>query len=495
MQQWDNHNKNWGASDFERYYSGKMNKEEMYALENDALNDAFLQDALEGYKHTQSAIDDIEEIKKKLAQKKQSKLVPIEWYRQKKAKDFLKIAATVFLFISLGWLFYNNKEEVQSKSTTELAQLKTEPGQEQNVPETETTSIADSTVSLPETNTQKTNGKSSLAENKAAENNAGTTVTRVEDDAADNFSQKITATINETAKKETKVNEHLKQSPMPGLSADKNYSGAVNNMHQHIFSGSVKDQAGQPVPNAIVYDTKTRNTVQTNAYGQFNIQAIDTAMSIAVNAMGYEQATQSINSNDMLANNIVLQKADQQLSEVVVTLANAKVKKSSNSLNIVKIRGASSLKTNGEPMYVVNNQVLPASDFMQIPSGFIKSMQVIKDKNAAAIYGSMATNGIVVVTLKENLSLHKPATVTLINVAIISGETALRQFAKDSLFVVSNKKTIELKFDTDDSGIPVRIAVKNSICSSCDNKAIQMLNLATWQKVKKGKKAGVKLNF
>jgi len=469
MQQWDNHNKNWGASDFERYYSGKMNKEEMYALENDALNDAFLQDALEGCKHTQSAIDDIEEIKKKLAQKKQSKLVPIEWYRQKKAKDFLKIAATVFLFISLGWLFYNNKEEVQSKSTTELAQLKTEPGQEQNVPETETTSIADSTVSLPETNTQKTNGKSSLAENKAAENNAGTTVTRVEDDAADNFS--------------------------PGLSADKNYSGAVNNMHQHIFSGSVKDQAGQPVPNAIVYDTKTRNTVQTNAYGQFNIQAIDTAMSIAVNAMGYEQATQSINSNDMLANNIVLQKADQQLSEVVVTLANAKVKKSSNSLNIVKIRGASSLKTNGEPMYVVNNQVLPASDFMQIPSGFIKSMQVIKDKNAAAIYGSMATNGIVVVTLKENLSLHKPATVTLINVAIISGETALRQFAKDSLFVVSNKKTIELKFDTDDSGIPVRIAVKNSICSSCDNKAIQMLNLATWQKVKKGKKAGVKLNF
>jgi len=495
MQQRGNHNKKWNASDFERYYSSKMNKEEMYALENDALNDVFLQDAFEGYKNTQSPINDIDEIKKKFSQKNQRKLVPIEWYRQKKAKEFLKIAATVFLFIGLGWLFYNNKEDVQSNSNAELAQLKKEPKNEQAASDATTATIADSTISAGQPYTEKAKNIVPLKENNPAEIKPGAATTGIKNDVANKISHKVIVEQNDNAKAEAKESAQPRQSPMPGLSSEKNYSGAVNNMNQHIFSGTVKDQSGQPVSNAVVYDTKTRNRVQTDAEGNFKFQANDSSMSIAINAIGYEPAKQSINAKDMFANNIVLQKTQQELSEVVITSATAKMKKSSSPVSTVKIRGAVSSNQNAEPVYVVNSLLLPAGDFKQIPPDFIKSIQVINEKNATAIYGSLAANGVVIVTLKENQSLHRQANVTLNNVIITSGDKELRQFAQDSLIAVGNKKTVELKFDTDDAGKPVRIAVKNSVCSSCDNKAIQMLNLATWQKIKKGRKAEVKLNF
>jgi TonB-dependent SusC/RagA subfamily outer membrane receptor len=56
---------------------------------------------------------------------------------------------------------------------------------------------------------------------------------------------------------------------------------------------------------------------------------------------------------------------------------------------------------NREPVYVVNGAVISKAEFNKIDQKAIKSMDVIKDAQATSIYGSRASGGAVVVTLKE----------------------------------------------------------------------------------------------
>ncbi|MEP5502465.1 MAG: TonB-dependent receptor [Algibacter sp.] len=67
------------------------------------------------------------------------------------------------------------------------------------------------------------------------------------------------------------------------------------------------------------------------------------------------------------------------------------------STNIV-IRGVSSL-TNSNPLFVIDGLFTDSMDFLN-PSD-IKSVQVLKDASAAAIYGSRAANGVVIITTKD----------------------------------------------------------------------------------------------
>lgn len=54
-----------------------------------------------------------------------------------------------------------------------------------------------------------------------------------------------------------------------------------------------------------------------------------------------------------------------------------------------------------EKLYVVNGSIISKDEFNKIEKRAIKSMEVLKDAQAAAIYGSRAAAGAVVVTLKE----------------------------------------------------------------------------------------------
>ena len=64
---------------------------------------------------------------------------------------------------------------------------------------------------------------------------------------------------------------------------------------------------------------------------------------------------------------------------------------------VVKIRGIGSFNNN-TPLYIVDGIVTPIND---LPMSDIESMQVLKDGAAAAIYGSRAANGVVIITTKR----------------------------------------------------------------------------------------------
>jgi len=78
----------------------------------------------------------------------------------------------------------------------------------------------------------------------------------------------------------------------------------------------------------------------------------------------------------------------------------------------MRIRGSSSVSADNQPLYVVdgvpitasnlsnvNNQ--PTSPLADLAMSDVESIQVLKDASAAAIYGSRASNGVVIITTKK----------------------------------------------------------------------------------------------
>ena len=69
----------------------------------------------------------------------------------------------------------------------------------------------------------------------------------------------------------------------------------------------------------------------------------------------------------------------------------------------VKVRGVTSFSDSSTPLYIVNGNEMPVSEFNKISSNAIKNIEVLKGDAAANIYGSRANNGAIVVTLKDGL--------------------------------------------------------------------------------------------
>lgn len=69
----------------------------------------------------------------------------------------------------------------------------------------------------------------------------------------------------------------------------------------------------------------------------------------------------------------------------------------------VKIRGTNTLSAQHSPIYIVNGAEMNASDYERLNPNTIKDIQVIKSEEAAALYGSRAGNGAIIITLKEGL--------------------------------------------------------------------------------------------
>jgi len=67
----------------------------------------------------------------------------------------------------------------------------------------------------------------------------------------------------------------------------------------------------------------------------------------------------------------------------------------------VKIRGGSSLTGSNIPLYVVDGVPLTSDNQKEINPNNVASIEILKDASAAAIYGSRASNGVVIITTKK----------------------------------------------------------------------------------------------
>ena len=204
----------------------------------------------------------------------------------------------------------------------------------------------------------------------------------------------------------------------------------------HQISGTVIDGTGEPIIGANVLEVGTTNGVITDIDGNFKLSVQPNAK-IQVSFIGY--ITQTVTVGNQSNIKVTLKEDAQALDEVVVVgygvqkksdltgsvgsvdseklaakgtstvmeslqgqVAGVDISQSSSrvgeSFNI-SIRGKSTLGTNTSPLFVVDGVICDDINFLN-PAD-IEKIDILKDASSTAIYGSRATNGVVIVTTKQ----------------------------------------------------------------------------------------------
>lgn len=199
-------------------------------------------------------------------------------------------------------------------------------------------------------------------------------------------------------------------------------------------TGTVSETNGEPVIGATVMEKGTANGTATDIDGKYTI-SVDPKATLVVSYVGYD--TQEIKVNGQTAIDITIKENDQLLDEVVVVgygtmkksdmtgaissvsgkdlakrattnpaealqgkIAGVNIQKSGGNAGAgvsVKIRGVKTFGDN-EPLYIIDG--FPG-DINAVNPQDIQSLEVLKDGAAAAIYGSVAANGVVLITTKS----------------------------------------------------------------------------------------------
>jgi TonB-linked SusC/RagA family outer membrane protein len=98
----------------------------------------------------------------------------------------------------------------------------------------------------------------------------------------------------------------------------------------------------------------------------------------------------------------VLQRLDARVSGVTVDNSG-----NPGGRSTVRIRGISSFQNN-DPLYIIDGTPLEESFLNWLNPNDVESIQVLKDASAASIYGSRATNGVVIIETRKRGSSPEP---------------------------------------------------------------------------------------
>jgi TonB-dependent SusC/RagA subfamily outer membrane receptor len=69
---------------------------------------------------------------------------------------------------------------------------------------------------------------------------------------------------------------------------------------------------------------------------------------------------------------------------------------------VIRVRGTTSFNGNSDPLYVVDG--VPVDNINFLSPNDIENINILKDASSAAIYGSRAANGVVIITTKQGKS-------------------------------------------------------------------------------------------
>ena len=215
---------------------------------------------------------------------------------------------------------------------------------------------------------------------------------------------------------------------------------------KYEVKGVVVDTTGTPVIGATVIEQGTTNGVTTDVNGQFVLTVNSSESVISVSYIGY--LTQNLAANSELLQRLVLEEDSAMIDDVVVigygtvkkddltgSISTVKADQTNKGLATsptdllrgksagvvittgdgapgsaaqIRIRGGSSLNASNDPLVVVDG--LPISNsgisgtsnaLASINPADIESFTVLKDASATAIYGSRASNGVIIITTKK----------------------------------------------------------------------------------------------
>ena len=220
---------------------------------------------------------------------------------------------------------------------------------------------------------------------------------------------------------------------------------------ERTIKGQVVDIEGEPIIGAAVLIKGTTKGTTTDFEGNFSLGNVTDGTILEISSIGYQTQNVTVGSQAIL--NIVLTEDSELIDEVVVvgygtmrrslvTSAISKVGVNEENMRTVasptellngriagvttmtgsgnlgsgermQIRGASSLNAGNEPLYVIDGVPITngnanltnfgedMSTLSMLNLSDIESIEVLKDAASAAIYGSRATNGVVLITTRS----------------------------------------------------------------------------------------------
>ncbi len=457
----DNTIKNYSAADIEKYHKGLLSPKERHDLEKAALDDPFLADALEGYAVAGvNHAADIDELKKRLAEKVETgKVIPMKG-GGKTSFPWLRVAALVIIIVGAGllakqFIFNNPSKNIAQAETKKTGDLKSndtsitvtgKSGQGLVKTNSETVVIqpkqkVNSNAFTPTDNTAKGTASTeavsgtSLPTNKTAvsipehNNQASNTPAKREDEK--NAQYKITGgaetkpgVINnqelskEVAKDKAIQNNDNGQGNKSIAANRKVAEGQNYRSNTNTFRGRVTDANNVGLPFARVYNPADNNAgTYTDVAGNFNLTYPDTVLSVQVKSVGFENT--NVQLRNSVSNNQVILQDDKSLSEVVI----------SNQKPNAAARNRDANRTLEEP----------------------------EPEDGWENYDTYIAN-----------NLNPP------------DEIRTKQNAGGQ---------VEVSFEVDKNGNPINIKVEKSLCSKCDDEAIRLIKEGPkWKrKAKKGR--------
>ena len=279
-------------------------------------------------------------------------------------------------------------------------------------------------------------------------------------------------------------------------------SGAINAQGIRV-SGKVTDAAdGSSLVGVTIQEKGTNNGAITDGNGNFSLTVAPTA-TLVISYMGYTAQEIPVNSRTVI--NVAMAVGNLKLQEVVV-IGYGTVKKSDATGSIVavsskdfnkgaitspqdllvgkspgvvitnsggapgsgatiRVRGGSSLNASNDPLIIIdgvpidNSNIAGSSNFLSfINPNDIETFTVLKDASATAIYGSRASNGVILITTKKGkagskMSITYDGNTSIASaikfVDVYSGDQ-MRQIALDhiNLYGAESLKSLELQTPT-----------------------------------------------
>jgi len=214
-----------------------------------------------------------------------------------------------------------------------------------------------------------------------------------------------------------------------------------------VVSGRVTDEQGQPVPFASVRVKSSKQGVSADADGNYSIR-VKPGDVLVISGTGIAQKEATV--GDAATLNVTVSRSSANLTEVVVTSLGIKKEArslgystatiNSDVLNIAKpvnvaqglmgqvsgaqvsiinngvdpeirvqLRGERHLSSDNQPLFVVDGIQVRSDYIATLNPEDVESQTVLKGASAAALYGSEATNGVILITTKKGGKAGKPA--------------------------------------------------------------------------------------
>jgi TonB-linked SusC/RagA family outer membrane protein len=224
---------------------------------------------------------------------------------------------------------------------------------------------------------------------------------------------------------------------------------------QKTITGTVRDKTSEPLAGVSILVKDAKRGTVTNADGDFSIQIQPGDKALIFSYLGMNDKTVNIGNSTLL--DVTMEENSALLNEVVITALD--IKRETKSLTVAQqrvdagtiaevrdpniisslagkvagvmvtppasstgsarivIRGNSSFTGNNQPLFVVDGMAIDNSDGsanVSVNGGLdmgngasdinpddVESIDVLKGPNAAALYGSRAANGVIIITTKK----------------------------------------------------------------------------------------------